>query len=81
MVEPALLGLLLLDWEDAVADAVGVVAVAAGPAVDERVTPCITSVSNYSAKEVKGYTASLQASWAVATAVAKSVEEQLCWKH
>jgi len=64
VVEPALLDLLLLDWEDDVADAAGVVAVAEDPAVDERVTP-----------------ANLQASWAVATAAAKSEAEQLCWKH
>lgn len=35
-----------MDWEDAVADVVGDVAVAEDPVVDERVTPCITSVSN-----------------------------------
>jgi hypothetical protein len=54
VVEPALLDLLLLDWEDDVADAAGVVAVAEDPAVDERVTPCITSVSNQFCQGSKG---------------------------
>jgi len=61
-------GVLLWDWPAAVAAlavvAVGDVAVAEDPGVDERVTP-----------------ASLQDCWAVATAVAKSEAEQLCWKH